>query len=60
MEHKVRHKGWNGEAKEDHTLDLDSEDIEGSQKIIDAYLENNMLEDDFDINLWDIIRSNDF
>lgn len=56
MEHKVRHSGWNGPVKEDYTIDLDSDDIETSQNKIDKYLEDNMLEKDFDIDLKKILN----
>lgn len=56
MEHKVRHTGWNGDCNEDYTINLDSDDIEASQKKIDNYLEDNMLKEDFSIDLKSILN----
>jgi hypothetical protein len=43
LEHKVRWSGWNGDLKEDYTIELDDSDLEKSQKIIDEYIEHHSL-----------------
>jgi hypothetical protein len=43
LEHKKRWNGWNGEIKENYTLELDENDLEKSQKMIDEYINEHSL-----------------
>ena len=56
LEHKKRWNGWNGEIKEDNTLELDEYDLSKSQKMLDEYLYENSLEDGIIIKLNEIIN----
>lgn len=56
LDHKKRWNGWNGEIKENNTLELDENDLEKSQKILDGYINEHSLEDDIIIKLNEIIN----
>ncbi len=43
LDHKKRWSGWSGDIKENHTLELDENDLEKSQKMIDEYIEEHSL-----------------
>lgn len=43
LEHKKRWNGWNGEIKENYTVELDIDDLDKSQKIIDEHIEEHSL-----------------
>lgn len=67
VEHKIRWKSsWAEPITENHTIDLDENDLDESQKILDEYLDNNSLritypnkeKDGFHINLKKIINNN--
>ena len=64
--HRWEHNGWQGNDKGSYTLDLDSDDLEKSQKKLDAYIDDNSLQREFPngesegifINLNELIESN--
>jgi hypothetical protein len=45
--HKWKHSGWQGEDTGSHTLNLDVDDLEKSQKRLDAYIDENNLQREF-------------
>ena len=56
LEHKIRWNGWNGEIKENYTLELDENDLEKSQKLLDEYINEHNLEDGIIIKLNELIN----
>lgn len=52
--HTINHTGWNGDIKETTTFELNG-DLVSSQQRIDSYLKNELLDDEFKINLEQII-----
>jgi hypothetical protein len=59
LEHKKRWNGWNGEIKENNTLELDENDLEKSQKLLDEYINEHSLEDGIIIKLNELINLKD-
>lgn len=55
LEHKKRWNGWNGEIKENNTLELYEDDLEKSQKLLDEYLYEHSLEDVIVIKLDELV-----
>jgi hypothetical protein len=55
LEHKLRWNGWFGEMKENHTLELDENDLEKSQRMIDEYIYEHGLQDSITIKLNELI-----
>lgn len=43
LEHKKRWNGWNGEIKENLTLELDINDLDASQSLLDDYIDEHSL-----------------
>jgi hypothetical protein len=56
LEHKKRWNGWNGEIKENNTIELDEYDLEKSQKLLDEYLYEHSIEDGIIIKLNELIN----
>ena len=56
LEHKKRWNGWNGEIKENNTIELDEYDLEKSQKLLDEYLCEHSIEDGIIIKLNELIN----
>jgi hypothetical protein len=43
LEHKLHWNGWNGVIKENHTLELDVNNLDKSQEILNEYIDDNSL-----------------
>lgn len=56
LEHKKRWDGWDGEIKEDYTLELDEDNLEKSQKLLNEYLYEHSLENNIIIKLNELIK----
>jgi hypothetical protein len=65
LTHKQDWNGWNGRSQDNYTLDLDLEDLEGSQQKIDEYIKDHSLFNEYpsghtegiEINLVDLLKN---
>jgi len=53
--HNLKYTGWRGDVKENYQIELDIDDLKSSQEKIDLHLRNELIDNEFQINLEQII-----